>query len=90
MAYFSNGTEGDMYEAEYCGKCHWQPEEEPYECQIMFLHALFNYDQCGKDDRAKDLKTCLDALIPTDENGFADKCNFFLEKARHEQDSLFK
>lgn len=89
MAYFSNGTEGDMYSREYCDKCHFQPDSEPYECPIMFLHALYNYDQCGKDERAKDLKSCLENLIPRDENGFADKCSFFMEKERHEQEGLF-
>ena len=89
MAYFSNGTEGYIYEQVWCSRCHFQPRDELKECPIMYLHAVYNYDQCGKDERAKDLKSCLSNLIPRGENGFADKCNFFIEKERHKQEGLF-
>ena len=52
MAHFSNGTEGDMYEAQYCAKCaHWarhDPESDSWSCPVMDVHACYNYDQCKR------------------------------------------
>ena len=44
MAYFSNGTEGMVLDAQ-CGECAlW---EEP--CPIALVHQLYNYDQIGNE-----------------------------------------
>ena len=44
MGYFSNGTEGNIYESEYCEKCvhydHKQGEDKP--CPIWMHHLLHN------------------------------------------------
>jgi len=38
MAYFSNGTEGDMYQERWCHRCaHWSDEAG---CPVWFLHEL--------------------------------------------------
>jgi hypothetical protein len=58
MGYFSNNTEGDMYEAKYCSKCVHQKEELGEECPILVAHAFFNYDQEG------DLEAVLNMMIP--------------------------
>ncbi len=70
MGYFSNGTEGSMYEAEYCENClHYEG------CAVLEAHMIYNYDECNK-------KSILHILIPRDgiENK---KCRMFVE-ARHD------
>ena len=48
MAYFSNGTEGDLYAARWCLRCvHELPE---HGCPVMLAHLLWNYDECNNDD----------------------------------------
>ena len=60
MGYFSNGTEGDIYESEYCARCvhhdHEPGEDEP--CPIWMMHVLYN----GKDE----FQEILDMFIPRD------------------------
>jgi hypothetical protein len=71
MGYFSNGSEGAIYEETFCKRCvHFGPEEGPG-CVIWMAHLLHNYDECNKDD------SILHLLIPRKgiENG---KCNLFL------------
>ena len=71
MGYFSNGTEGCMYEERYCEKCmHYE------ECAVLIAHMLFNYDQHDNEQ----LKEALNVFIPMSD-GFNDKCNMFIEKA---------
>ena len=38
MAYFSNGTEGDMYEEQWCKRCVHQNDD--YGCPIWMLHLV--------------------------------------------------
>ena len=46
MAYFSNGSEGDFYEAKYCRRCvHMHPA---HGCPCWDAHLLWNYDECNK------------------------------------------
>ena len=48
MGCFSNGTEGMMYEAEYCNNCvHLHPE---YGCPCLEAHSIWNYDECNNKD----------------------------------------
>lgn len=48
MGYFSNGTEGDMYTEQWCGRCvHDLPD---HGCPAMLAHWLWNYDECNKPD----------------------------------------
>ncbi|MHC4753124.1 MAG: hypothetical protein ACYTFW_25075 [Planctomycetota bacterium] len=60
MAYFSNGTEGEIYREKYCAKCIHEED-----CVIWDLHLLWNYDAVGKDaDKTKSM--ALNTLIPVD------------------------
>lgn len=87
MAYFSNGTEGMLYEEQWCGRCiHGQDQEKG--CTIWDLHMLYNYDECNNKD------SMLHILIPMGEDGFAGECSMFtelqkeLEQLRAELDHL--
>lgn len=74
MGYFSNGTEGDLYESEYCSRCiHSQKEGG---CAVMLAHMLHNYKECNNED------SILHLLIPRDEKGFNKQCEMFTEMAR--------
>jgi hypothetical protein len=79
MAYFSNGTEGDMYEAEYCERCvhHvlWEKEGDR-DCAVLEVHAVYNCDQ-NKNDMVADV---LGTLIPEDEEGHTLECRMFILK----------
>jgi hypothetical protein len=79
MAYFSNGTEGMMYEEQYCERCvHYIDRGAGSDsCPIWELHFHYNYDQSGKSKAAKAIKHFLDELIPTRADGFAGECNLF-------------
>ncbi len=73
MGYFSNGTEGRMYEAEVCDKCIHYPHED-VGCPVMELHMLYNYEQHDN----KDIANCLDTLIPRSKDGLSnEQCLMF-------------
>lgn len=55
MAYFANGTEGDMYKEQYCSRCIHGGGDP---CAVMIAHLLHNYDECNKAD------SLLHLLIP--------------------------
>ncbi len=57
MAYFSNGTEGMLYNEEYCLKCiNWDYNEETGEsCPIWDAHLMFE---------GREVQDLLDFLIP--------------------------
>jgi hypothetical protein len=78
MGYFSNGTEGDMYEEEYCYKCLNFDEEKG--CPIMNLHLVWNYEAISsKGDAIK--KYALDWFIPPNKDGmFNQQCRMFKEE----------
>ena len=72
MGYFSNGTEGDMYEAQYCHRCaHWldKGDGDGAGCPVLDVHMLWNYEQCS-DPRVKSI---LDRLIPPTGGGYNGK-----------------
>lgn len=75
MGYFSNGTEGEMYEARYCRRClHNGPPDGPG-CPIMLLHLIHNYDECNKDD------SFLHVLIPRSKYHLGnEQCTMFVDK----------
>ena len=59
-AYFSNGTEGSVFDAQ-CSECKYG--EKP--CPISFVQMLYNYEACNNkvssailDDLVKDDGTC--------------------------------
>ena len=82
MAYFPNGTSGDLYEAEYCSRCvHMDPQTG---CPILMLHLLWNYEQLTDHDK----QTALDLFIPREgvHNG---ACVMFRqEQDEHDQVSV--
>lgn len=59
MGYFSNGTEGDLYEAEHCATCRHGGGET--ECPIWFVHLLHAHGECGTQSAGEDI---LNLLIP--------------------------
>lgn len=76
MAYFSNGTEGMIYEGAVCSRCVHQDgptieqpgdrvgDNEPDDgCPVWLLHFLYNYDAVGKEPDETAAAT-LEALIP--------------------------
>ena len=69
MGYFSNGSEGDEYEAEYCDKCmHYD------NCSVLIAHMLYNYEECNNP------KSILHILIPRTADGLHNKkCTMFIE-----------
>ena len=71
MGYFSNGTEGEMYEEEYCNKCI---HDENQDCVILLAHHLYNYEDCNNK------KSILHILIPRSKEGWNEKCKMFIKK----------
>ena len=74
MGYFSNGTEGSMYEEEFCARCiHGQDEERG--CPIMGLHLALNYEECNKP------QSIFHSLIPRSKDGLSNlQCKMFMSK----------
>ena len=61
MGYFSNGCEGEAYEAEYCDHClHQHGQDGDSGCAVWLAHLLRNYDECNN------AKSILHMLIPRD------------------------
>ena len=81
MAYFSNGTEGMMYQERYCEHCtYWVGDVDrigsDLGCPIWQLHELHNRD--------KEWRATLDRLIPMEpkmvngiQHTFAGQCSTF-------------
>ena len=71
MGYFSNGSEGMDYMAEYCDNC----VHGGTGCAVWLVHELFNYDLCNTP---KD-KNPLNYLIPRSKDGAQnEQCKMFL------------
>lgn len=71
MGYFSNGSEGHDWEAQYCDKCRHMLED--YGCPCLMAHMLWNYDECNKPE------SILHKMIPRERLGNG-KCFAFAEK----------
>ena len=73
MAYFSNGTEGSIYEAQYCDKCIHRKDANKGECcPVLMLHLLWN------GDTEEDRELALDLFIPR--KGIVNEaCTMFVE-----------
>ena len=70
MAYFSNGTEGAIYQERYCSRC-WHDRDGV--CPIIAAHLVYNYDECNKKS------SILHILIPRSENGIGnEECLMFI------------
>lgn len=86
MAYFSNGTEGMMYEERYCDKClhSTNEDDEMYGCPVLDLHLFWNYEQNTghpeKDTELSNAKTfALEMFIEREGIGNK-KCKMFSPK----------
>jgi hypothetical protein len=67
MAYFANGTEGEVYEHKYCNKCRIFKNGT---CPVLDLHMIYN----GNDT----FEEVLDILIPR-VDGENQKCSYYEE-----------
>lgn len=75
MAYFSNGTEGMMYEDEFCSRCIHYSEDEG--CPVWNAHLLYSYRDCN------DETSILHFLIPRSKNGLTnEQCKMFVADNR--------
>lgn len=62
MAYFSNGTEGMDYCAQWCDRCvHQNGADGKSGCPVWLVHLLYAYEECNSKSNAKAM---LDTLIP--------------------------
>lgn len=80
MAYFPNGTAGEIYEAQYCNRCvHQDGPDGQSGCAVWLSHLLKNYDDCNNPD------SILHILIPRSKDGLSnEQCSMFLDKERQE------
>lgn len=62
MGYFSNGTEGMEYQAQWCERCVHDANRN---CPVWLAHLTHNYKECNKPE------SILHLLIPRSE----DKCS---------------
>ena len=58
MAYYSNSSEGDLFD-EQCTECIHADEEAM--CPVAYIQATYNYDQHGKGQEK--LKEIMDILV---------------------------
>jgi len=73
MGYFSNGTEGMMYQEDYCDRCVHDADQS---CPIWNAHMLFNYEECNKP------ASILHMLIPRSADKLGnEQCRMFIAKA---------
>ena len=76
MAYFANGTSGDMYQQEHCEQCRNYRDLDDGRgsgCPIWDLHLEYNRDM--------QFRAILDFFIPmTKDCVYADKCKMFFPK----------
>ena len=83
MAYFSNSTEGSVFDYQ-CSLCKYGDEQ----CPIMLVQLLYNYEACNNEIARK----ILDTLVE-DNGGCAMykefKKDFSLEKQKADAPSLF-
>jgi hypothetical protein len=78
MGYFSNGTDGEMFEARQCNRC---AHEDPVKgCPVMLAHLLFAYELCNEEKHPG--KIILDILIPLSEPLGNKDCEMFIDASR--------
>ena len=80
MAYFPNGSSGDAYMVKWCCLCrNWRDLDDGRGpgCPVWDLHMVHNYDAV----KNKDLKRTLNSFIPTNKEGYPEKCTMFFQIA---------
>jgi len=79
MGYFSNGSQGEAYQAYYCYRClNWQDKGDGRGegCAIWDAHLLTNYTQ----HKNEAVESILSVLIPRVEGGENAQCAQFIER----------
>lgn len=82
MGFFSNGTEGDMYQSQFCARCiNWKDvgDGRGAGCPVWDLHMLYNYDQHKKAST----EAALAMFIPRDAAGWNRQCAMFHERGKN-------
>jgi len=75
MGYFSNGTEGIIYQEQYCSRCLHNNDKQA--CPVIFLHFLYNYDECNNPN------SFLNELIPRSADKLDnEQCRMFIAKGK--------
>lgn len=70
MAYFSNGTEGELYIEAFCHRCIHNKGDG---CAVWDAHLLYSYRDCNDDS------SILHILIPRSEDGLSnEQCRMFV------------
>ena len=81
MAYFANGTEGQIYEDHYCARCIHSLGHDANKgecCPVLLLHLLWN------GDKIEDRELALDLFIPRE--GIHNKqCEMFVDEDNKRQ-----
>lgn len=83
MGYFSNGTEADIYEHQYCVRCIHYPENIEDMCPVWTIHFIYSHDQYEN----RELMDAMNRLIPNGKIKLPDgreipgnlQCNMFVE-----------
>jgi hypothetical protein len=75
MAYFANGTEGELYYEAFCSRCaNFPHDDDTRDCPIRSVHFFYNYDQNSN----KELAGALSLLIPRSKDGLEnEQCKMF-------------
>ena len=70
MGYFSNGSEGEAYQARWCERCqHWPDDPNEGSCAVWLAHLLHNGDEA------------LHVIIPLTPDGLGNgRCGVFLQR----------
>ncbi len=89
MAYFSNGTEGEVYRERFCYRClHCDVGEDARECPVWSAHWYYAYGQSSNAE----LSSVLTMLIPMEPHTFKDgltvnvagQCAMFIERGERD------
>jgi hypothetical protein len=90
MGYFSNGTEGALFEERFCNRCVHSEIGRGEEigvgkpCPVWMAHLLYAYELCNEEEHPG--KVILDMLMPRVEfvasdgiKAFDNECAMFVE-----------
>ena len=86
MGYFSNGTEGAIFEEEWCSRCVHSDISGDREigvdppCPVMMMHQLWAYELCNEDPQEHAAKMMLDSLIVQREVAAGDGVRLFVNE----------
>jgi hypothetical protein len=88
VGYFSNGTEGAMYEEDYCNRCVHRGNDEDGGCVVWLAHLMYSYTECNSKSNAKHI---LDLLIPPSKDHlYNEQCRMFHYDPKVDQMDMFE